>query len=49
MVYQITYQQNNETQHLEWIAPSSWSTAAIRECFEQRFPSATLVVIIAKS
>lgn len=49
MVYQITYQKNNETHYLEWIAPSGWSTAAVRECFEQRFPNAELVIIAAQS
>lgn len=42
MTYQIIYTKNNETITLEWISP-----AAIRECFEHRFPQAEIISIEA--
>jgi hypothetical protein len=44
-MYDITYTQNNEQINLEWIVPTGWSTAAIRESFERQFPQAELVSI----
>jgi hypothetical protein len=44
-MYEITYRKNNEQINLEWIVPTGWSTAAIRESFERQFPQAELVSI----
>jgi hypothetical protein len=44
-MYDITYIQNNEQIILEWVVPTGWSTAAIRESFERQFPQAELVSI----
>ena len=47
MAYSITYRKNNETINIEWIAPTSWSTAAIYACFKQQHPGATVISIEA--
>jgi hypothetical protein len=44
-MYDITYRKNNEQIILEWVVPTGWSTAAIRESFERQFPQAELVSI----
>ena len=45
MAYYITYTKNNETHELEWIAGNGWTIAAIRQCFEHRFPAAQIISI----
>jgi hypothetical protein len=47
MAYIIAYRKNNETQMLEWIVPTGWSTAAIQESFERQFPGAAVITIAA--
>ena len=47
MPYLITYRKNNETITLEWIAPSNWSEAAIREAFERQYSGAEIISIAA--
>ena len=44
-MYEITYRKDNEQISLEWIVPTGWSTAAIRESFERQFPQAELINI----
>lgn len=44
-MYEITYRKNNEQIILEWVVPTGWGTAAIREFFERQFPQAELVSI----
>jgi hypothetical protein len=44
-MYDITYTQNNEQIILEWVVPTGWSTAAIRESFERQFPQAEIISI----
>lgn len=45
-MYEITYQsKDNEQISLEWIVPTGWSAAAIRESFERQFPQAELISI----
>jgi hemolysin-activating ACP:hemolysin acyltransferase len=45
MTYSITYQKGNEVHHLEWIAPTGWSTNAVCESFARQFPQAELIDI----
>ena len=47
MTYQITYIKSNETQTLEWIVPTGWSTAAIRESFERQYAQAEIISLEA--
>ena len=47
MIYLITYRRNNETITLEWIAPSSWSQAAIRQAFYCQYSGAEIISIEA--
>ena len=47
MAYSITYRKNNETINLEWIVPTGWSSAAIRESFEQQYPQAEIIKLEA--
>ena len=44
-MYEITYRKNNEQIILEWVVPTGWSTAAIRESFERQFPQAQIISI----
>jgi hypothetical protein len=46
-MYDITYIQNNEQIILEWVVPTGWSTAAIRESFERQFSQAVIIRIEA--
>lgn len=43
MPYSITYRKNNETINIEWIVPTGWTTAAIRQSFEQQYPQAEII------
>ena len=43
MPYSITYRKNNETINIEWIVPTGWTTAAIRQSFEQQYPDAEII------
>jgi hypothetical protein len=43
MIYSIIYRKNNETHELEWYAPSYWSAATVRRCFEERFSNAEII------
>jgi hypothetical protein len=43
MPYSITYRKNNETINIEWIVPTGWTTAAIRQSFEQQYPQANII------
>jgi len=47
MKYEITYHCNrtNEQRTIEWVTPHGWGQAAIRECFEQRNPTAEVLLI----
>jgi hypothetical protein len=45
MAYYITYQKDNETHDLEWIAGNGWTIPAIRQCFERRFSGAEIISI----
>ena len=47
MPYSITYRKNNETINIEWIVPTGWTTAAIRQSFEQQYPQAEIIRIEA--
>ena len=47
MVYSITYRKRNETINLEWVVPTNWSPAAIRESFERQFSQAVIIRIEA--
>ena len=47
MIYLITYRKNNETITLEWIAPSNWSEAAIRQAFYCQYSGAEIISIEA--
>jgi len=47
MTYQITYRKNNEIINLEWIAPTGWSTATIKECFERQYAQAEIISLDA--
>lgn len=47
MPYLITYRKNNETIQLEWIVPSDYSEAAIREAFERQYSGAEIISIEA--
>lgn len=49
MTFKILYRKNNEIITLEWVAPSGWSAAAIRECFERRYSQAEIISICAVS
>jgi hypothetical protein len=50
VTYEIIYRntQTNEQHSIEWIAPTGWSQDAIRECFEQQYPTAEVLFIKAK-
>ena len=43
MAYSITYLKNNEQINIEWIVPTGWTTAAIRQSFEQQYPGAEII------
>ena len=43
MAYSITYVKNNEQINIEWIVPTGWTTAAIRQSFEQQYPNAEII------
>ena len=45
MTYLITYRKNNETITLEWIAPSNFSQAAIRQAFYCQYSGAEIISI----
>ena len=47
MAYSITYIKSNETISIEWIVPTGWTTAAIRQSFEQQYPQAEIIKIEA--
>ena len=49
MPYLITYRKNNEQHELEWIAPSNWSQAAIRQAFYCQYSGAEIISITAIS
>ena len=45
MLCLITYRKNNETITLEWIAPSNFSQAAIRQAFYCQYSGAEIISI----
>ena len=48
MTFKILYRKNNnEIITLEWVAPTGWSTAAVRECFERRYSQAEVISLEA--
>ena len=47
MLYLITYRKNNETITLEWIAPSNFNQAAIRQAFYCQYSGAKIIWIEA--
>lgn len=47
MPYLVTYRKNNEQHQLEWIVPSNFSEAAIREAFERQYSGAEIISIAA--
>lgn len=47
MLYLITYRKNNETITLEWIAPSNFSQAAIRQAFYCQYSGAEIISVAA--
>jgi hypothetical protein len=47
MAYSITYRKNNEQINIEWIVPSGWTTAAIRQSFKQQYPQAEIIKLEA--
>lgn len=47
MAYSITYIKSNETISIEWIVPTGWTTAAIRQSFEQQYPQAEIIKLEA--
>lgn len=47
MAYAITYSKNNEQINIEWIVPTGWTTAAIRQSFAQQYPDAEIIRIEA--
>ena len=47
MTYQIIYTKKDETYTLEWIVPTGWSTAAIRESFERQYAQAEIISLEA--
>ena len=47
MLYLITYKKANETITLEWIAPSNFSQAAIRQAFYCQYSGAKIIRIEA--
>jgi hypothetical protein len=50
MTFKILYcKNNNEIITLEWVAPSDWSTAAVRECFERRYAQTEVISVCAVS
>ena len=47
MPYLITYRKNNETIQLEWIVPSNFGQAAIRQAFYCQYSGARIISIEA--
>ena len=47
MVYLITYCKNNEVIAIEWVAPSNFSQAAIRQAFYCQYSGAEIISIEA--
>ena len=47
MAFSITYRKNNEQINIEWIVPSGWSTAEIRQSFERQYPEAQIISLEA--
>lgn len=47
MAFSITYRKNNETISIEWIVPTGWTTAEIRQSFEQQYPQAEIIKLEA--
>lgn len=43
MTYAIRYRKDDQEHIIEWVTPKGWSTDAVRECFEQRFPAAQII------
>lgn len=48
MTYSITYRKNNEQTNIEWIVPTGWSTAKIRQSFERQYPEAEIISLVAE-
>ena len=48
MTYSITYCKNNEQINIEWIVPTGWSTAEIRQSFERQYPEAQIISLKAE-
>jgi hypothetical protein len=48
MTYSITYRKNNEQINIEWIVPTGWSTAEIRQSFERQYPEAEIISLEAE-
>lgn len=47
MTYAITYSKNNEQINIEWIVPTGWGTAEIRQSFERQYPQAKIIKLEA--
>ena len=43
MFFLITYRKNHEFHELEWLAPTGWSAATVRRCFEDRYSGAEII------
>jgi hypothetical protein len=46
-MFRITYlcKRTNEPHTVEWVAGKFWTLDSIRECFEQRYPTAEILTI----
>ena len=47
MAYSIIYRKNNEQISIEWIVPTGWGQAAIREAFHRQYPQAEIIKLEA--
>ena len=47
MTFKIIYTKNNETHTLEWLVPTGWNQAAIRESFERQYAQAEIISLEA--
>lgn len=43
MIFLILYRKDNATHELEWFAPTGWSPATVRRCFEERYSGAEII------
>ena len=47
MLYLITYRKNHDAIQLEWIVPSNFSQAAIRQAFYCQYSGAEIISVAA--